>query len=68
MPISRRRTRRATLQHMYAHWAFEKGLDTDAFLTQFEDDRSIIDTKYFDEAQSYIHDNLPYLLGIIQHF
>lgn len=68
MAISRRRTRRATLQYLYATWAYEHEVDADEFLGHFEEDVTLLDTAYFRQAKSYITDHLPRLLGIIQHF
>ena len=68
MPLSRRKTRRFTLQYLYATWAYADEYEKEWLLLQFEDDTTFLDEKYLVEAQDYITKNLSYLLGIIQHF
>ena len=66
--ISRRKTRRFIVQHFYASWAQSKDIAPDQQVAFFEEAGDFLDKKYFEEAQKYIQDELPRLLGIIAHF
>lgn len=68
MPHSRRKTRRFTFQYLYANWACETDDHKDALMKQFEKEKDFLDEAYFKEATTYITENIPTLLGIIQHF
>ena len=68
MPISRRKTRRFTLQYLYATWAYADEYEKDRLLKQFEEETTFLDEEYLREAEKYITQNLSYLLGIIGHF